>query len=182
MRSLFNWILLKKNAVQYKIRAIVNYRFFKTFKIVIGSNVIIKRFKGKHYFGRNIIIFDNSIFEVHSNDASISLGDNCFLSFGVIIVCTNKIEMGNNVWIGEYTSIRDATHVFSANTIIGSQQDIALPIKIGNNVWIGRGCLILPGTVIEDNVVIAANSVVKGNCAANSIYGGCPAKFIKAVN
>jgi maltose O-acetyltransferase len=54
-----------------------------------------------------------------------------------------------------------------------------MPIKIGNNVWIGKNCLIFPGSKIEDNVVIGANSIVKGNCEANSLYVGNPAYLKK---
>jgi len=40
-------------------------------------------------------------------------------------------------------------------------------IMIGSNVWIGRGSIILPGSVIEDGVIIGAHSVVKGHLKAN---------------
>jgi acetyltransferase-like isoleucine patch superfamily enzyme len=90
--------------------------------------------------------------------------------------------MGNNVWIGEYSSLRDSTHQFSTTSSLGTLPDTTKPIIIGNNVWIGRGCLIMPGTIIEDNVIIAANSVVKTACSSGKVYGGCPAVFIKNVN
>lgn len=58
--------------------------------------------------------------------------------------------------------------------------DALRPIVIGDNVWIGRGCLVLPGCVIEEGVVVAANSVVRGRLEKDGIYGGRPAKFIKS--
>ena len=128
-------------------------------------------------------MLDNAVFEVHNDKAVITVGDNCMLAYGVIMVCTNKITMGNHVWIGEYTSVRDTTHQFSSAEMIGNDvlPDISEPIVIGSNIWIGLGCLIMSGVVIEDNVIIAANSVVKGFYAKNSMYGGCPAKFIKTI-
>jgi acetyltransferase-like isoleucine patch superfamily enzyme len=179
--EIINWLYFKKNAIVQKCRAIVKFYFFGTLNIQIGRNVFIKRGRGKHFFGNKSIILNNCIFEVHNPKASITTGNNCIFAFGVLVVCCHKIEIGNHVWIGEYTSIRDATHVFSVDEILGSLPDKVEPIKIGNNVWIGRGCLIMPGTVIEDNVVIAANSVVKGLCASGAVYGGTPAKFIKYV-
>ena len=83
--------------------------------------------------------------------------------------------MGDNVWVGEYTSIRDSTHDFSPNIPLGQGLDLIGEIKIGNNVWIGRGSIILPGSIIGDNVVIGANSLVNGNCESNSLYAGTPA-------
>ena len=38
--------------------------------------------------------------------------------------------------------------------------DIINKITIGDNVYLGFGCLILPGVVIENNVVVGANSVI----------------------
>lgn len=178
-----DWLYFKVNAIRVKIRAINKFAFFKRMDIVFGKNVIVKRNRGHHSFGKKLMIFDNSIFEVFSKNASIKIGDNCFFSYGVILACAISIELGNNVWIGEYTSIRDSTHNFSSIHPMGEGlPDKRDPVKIGNNVWIGRGCLILPGTIIEDNVLIAANSVVKGLCNRNSLYAGNPARFIKAIS
>ena len=66
--------------------------------------------------------------------------------------------------------------------MLGTIKDSQAPIIIGNNVWVGRGCLLLPGTIVGDNVIIAANSVVKGTLQSNSMYGGTPAKCIKKID
>ena len=58
--------------------------------------------------------------------------------------------------------------------------DQSEPVVIGNDVWIGRGCLIMPGSVIEEGVVVAAHSVVKGRLLKDGIYGGKSATFIKS--
>ena len=63
--------------------------------------------------------------------------------------------------------------------MMGSE-DKKAPILIGNNVWIGRGCLICEGAIIEDGVVVGANSVVKGRLVKDTIYAGAPAKAIKS--
>ena len=43
-------------------------------------------------------------------------------------------------------------------------------IIIGENVWIGAGSIILRGSKIGDNSIIAAQSVVKGEIPSNTIY------------
>jgi galactoside O-acetyltransferase len=50
---------------------------------------------------------------------------------------------------------------------------------IEKHVIIGTGCIILPEAVIEEGVVIGANSLVKMYCKAWGIYAGSPVKFIK---
>ena len=51
-------------------------------------------------------------------------------------------------------------------------------IRIGNNVFVGARAIILPGTVIEDNVVIGAGAVVRGKICGDSVVVGNPAKKI----
>ena len=43
-------------------------------------------------------------------------------------------------------------------------------IIIGRNVWIGANTVILRGTTIGDNAVIAAGSVLKGDVAPNTVF------------
>jgi acetyltransferase-like isoleucine patch superfamily enzyme len=59
--------------------------------------------------------------------------------------------------------------------------DVFGPIKIGSNVFIGYGAIILPGTVIEDNCVIGAGSVVRGVVPQNSVAAGVPARRIRSL-
>lgn len=176
--SLIYFLKQKIESLQIRFRAILFWYFFKNFNIIIGKNLRIRGGKGAHSFGNNLVIYDNVVFEVYSKSANIKVGNNCICSFGVIFSCSEKIEIGDNVWIGEYSSLRDTTHLFSVQTKLGETKDLVSRIKIGNNVWIGRGSIILPGTVIEDNVVIGANSLVKGRCETNSLYAGNPA-FLK---
>jgi acetyltransferase-like isoleucine patch superfamily enzyme len=169
----------KVESLQIKCRAILFSYFFKNLNIVIGRNLRIRGGNGLHSFGNKLIIYDNVVFEVYNKMAKISVGNNCIVSYGVIFSCSKRIEIGDNVWIGEYVSIRDSTHEFSASVPLGSGSDLIANIKIGDNVWIGRGSIILPGTVIGDNVVIGANSLVKGNLDSNSMYAGTPARLKK---
>lgn len=60
--------------------------------------------------------------------------------------------------------------------------DIFKKIVIGDNVFIGINTVILLGTKIGDNVIVGAGSVVKGNLNSNSVYAGCPAKFICTID
>jgi acetyltransferase-like isoleucine patch superfamily enzyme len=54
-------------------------------------------------------------------------------------------------------------------------------IKIEDNVFIGVSTIILPGTTIGCNSIIAAGSVVKGEFPTNTVIGGNPAKTISTL-
>jgi acetyltransferase-like isoleucine patch superfamily enzyme len=175
----FDYLKLKFRALSYAYRRIIYYPFFRTIKIAIGKNLSIRGGKGIHSFGDNMVIYDNVVIESHNPNGQIIFGADCILSYGVIISCTEKIIIGNDVWIGEYASIRDSTHSFSIHTSLKSSKDKIEPITIGNNVWIGRNTLIMPGASIGNNVVIGANSIVKGKCEDNCMYAGTPAVLKK---
>lgn len=51
-------------------------------------------------------------------------------------------------------------------------------IIIGKNVFIGACSFILPGTIIENNCIIGAGSVVRGRIPSGSIAIGNPAKVV----
>ncbi len=177
--TLFKYISFKINRIGTFLRMLRFYYFFKSSDIILLKNVTC-RFKPKSIkTGQHLKILQNCIFEFNST-ANIQIGNDCIFSYGSVLALQGNFTMGNNVMVGEYTSIRDASHDYTVNEIPMTQsKDTVKDITIGNNVWIGRGCIIMPGTLIEDGVVIGANSVVKGQLIKDGIYAGSPAKFIK---
>lgn len=55
----------------------------------------------------------------------------------------------------------------------------AADIVIENHVWIAENSLVLKGSVIQHDSVVAAGSIVSGLIEANSIAAGNPAKVIR---
>lgn len=155
------------------------YYFFKSTDIILLKNVTC-RFKPRSIkTGRRLKVLQNCIFEFNTT-ANIQIGHDCVFSYGSVLALQGNFTMGNNVMVGEYTSIRDGSHDYRVDDIPMTQsKDLVKDITIGNNVWLGRGCIIMPGTVIEDGVVVGANSVVKGHLLQNGIYAGAPVKYIK---
>jgi acetyltransferase-like isoleucine patch superfamily enzyme len=153
--------------------------YFKSGNIDLGRGIRVHGISYEIVVGNKTSFYDHCIFEFGHN-SQLSIGSNVVLSYGVILSCQKKIFIGNDVQVGEYTSIRDSTHSHS-NTHLPMKyaEDISEEIFIANDVWIGRGCIIFPGTVIEEGVVVAANSVVKGRLARNGVYGGIPVRLIK---
>ena len=46
-------------------------------------------------------------------------------------------------------------------------------IEIGNNVFIGSRCVVLPDTMIEDNIIVGAGSLVRGRLRAGGYMQVC---------
>ena len=55
------------------------------------------------------------------------------------------------------------------------------PVVIGDRVFVGAGAIILPGTRIGDDSVIAAGAVVRGDIPPWSMVVGNPAKVVSDV-
>ena len=51
-------------------------------------------------------------------------------------------------------------------------------VRIGNNCYIGAYSQIMPGVTIEDNVLVAAGSVVTKSVPKGYVVGGNPARII----
>ncbi len=111
----------------------------------------------------------------------VNVGKNCHLRTKNFGSEPYMITLGDNV--STSANVQFVTHDGSLHVIRNlynehQEADILKPIKIGNNVFIGINAIILAGTIIENNVIVGAGSVVKGHLKENSVYAGIPAKFI----
>ena len=113
-------------------------------------------------------------------------GCNIYIGNGVIINCnvtildTNRVELGDDVFIAPGVVISAATHPLNAQRRV-SRHFQSHPIRIGNRAWIGANATILPGVTIGENAVVAAGAVVTRDVPANCLVGGVPAKIIREI-
>ena len=54
-------------------------------------------------------------------------------------------------------------------------------VPAGENVWVGAGCIILPGTTIGSNSIVAAGAVVTKDIPDGSLAAGVPARVLGQV-
>lgn len=102
--------------------------------------------------GRNVTIMPGAFIDPQYSFL-ISIGDNCSLSNGVIILAHDA-----------------STYKFTNGyTRIGI-------VKIKDNCYIGTNAIILPGVTIGPNVLIAAGSLVNKSIPPNSCVAGVPAR------
>ena len=118
---------------------------------------------------------------VDGKEGKIEIGDNCRIN-GAYIHAKESIHIGNNCVIAAGVNIMDSNGHELASTDRTQGRDKPSPINIGDNVWIGLNAIILKGSSIGNNCVIAAGSVVKGCFPDNSIIQGNPAKTKELIN
>ncbi|HEC08426.1 MAG TPA: acyltransferase [Acidimicrobiales bacterium] len=113
-------------------------------------------------------------------DPVVRIGDNCMIGRGNSIVGHFSIDIGDGVFTGTNVYVTDQNHVYEdTSRWIGIQDPVEAPVGIGDGTWIGSGAVILPGARIGRHVVVAANSVVRGEIPDHSVVAGVPARVVK---
>lgn len=131
-------------------------------------------FEGDAHIGHGAII-------CVKQQGTLTVGKNFAISGTTRLVCTQNISIGDNVQFSWDTLVMDsdAHKIWDKNNVEFKNNE---PITIGNNVWIAANCTLLKGTVIQDNCVIASNSLLnKSYPCSNRIIGGMPARELKEI-
>ena len=110
--------------------------------------------------GKNTTIEEATILQRNSYNNKISIGNDCQISYRIIIRST------------------DGHTIYNTNTrsVINYAEDV----YIGDHVWIGAGAMILKRSTIPSNCVIGACSLVNKKFTEEyCVIAGNPAKIVK---
>lgn len=135
------------------------------------------------HIGRNVVIRDGNSFVFEDDGGYISINDNTTMeSRNSIASCEGKsITIGRDCMLSHDIDIRN-TDSHSILNCKGERINPSEDICIGNHVWIGMRCIILKGSNIPSESIVAAQSMVTKSLKApeHSLIGGIPAKLIKS--
>lgn len=156
---------------------------------------MLKLIKLQFFLNKLVWIFNHRLYMKNNNKLMKQLGmkiigEPIYISATVSFDGTDYslIEIGDKTVIS--SGVRVLTHDYSVSRMLYAvgrlkaeerEVSISSPVKIGNNVFVGARSIIMPGTVIEDNVVVGAGSVVRGKLDKNCIYIGNPAIKIRTI-
>ena len=113
-------------------------------------------------------------------DPVLRVGHGCVIGRGSHIVAHHSIEIGDDVFTGRTSTSPIRTTVTPTwRCPIGRQWPVNSSVRIGSGTWLGTGAMILPGSVVGRNVVVAAGAVVRGKVPDHAVVGGVPAKVIR---
>lgn len=181
-----------------KLRSVYYQHRFQTYaKCNIGANssVNFRRVSGKQdvllRIGNSSIIEGSILFD--RNNAAVSIGDRTFIGGQSLIVCAEKIEIGNDVLISWGCTIVDHnSHAVAwdarKNDVIAWSQgkkdwsEVKIsPVRINDRAWLGFNSIILKGVTIGEGAIIGAGSVVTKDVPAYTIVAGNPARIIQEI-
>jgi maltose O-acetyltransferase len=114
--------------------------------------------------------------------SKISIGKNCQICNRFTAISEGEgIEIGDNVLVGSSVTVLDSDfHEIDPSRRIDGNPKTG-KVVIGDNAWIGERVMILKGSTIGKNSVVAAGSVVSGEFPANVVIGGVPARVIREI-
>lgn len=125
-------------------------------------------FNGKAVFSKGIQLVA---------DGNIKFGKDFWCNANCIINSGKKIEFGNEVLLGWNVRIMDG----DGHTIIhsGLQGNFYEDIYIDDNVWIASECMVLKGSSLRKNTIVAARGIVSKQFNEENILIGGSNKILK---
>lgn len=113
--------------------------------------------------------------------ATVVIGNMVYFGRNCSIVARENVSIGDNCMFGPGVTIYDHNH-FVENGVVKATEFVSERVSIGNNCWIGANAIILKGTKIGNNVVIAAGSVVKGEVDDNLLFYNKRTEVSRSIN
>ncbi|SMG51789.1 DapH/DapD/GlmU-related protein [Dethiosulfovibrio salsuginis] len=192
-RLVIPWIVTK-TTIGFNYARVLIYKSMGSMRLVLGRNIAF--YQRTYITGLGSIkIGDKCIFGVPSGggfrssdceiqaryeNSKIFLGRNIASNNGLVIIATDSITIGDDCLFGRNLQISDCDGHGLEPAKRRLCRGLSSPVVIGKNVWFGNNVTVLKGTIIGDNCVVGAGSILTGkHFPPNVIIAGNPAKIIK---
>mgnify|MGYP006276738169 CR=1 FL=1 len=110
----------------------------------------------------------------------VTIGKKCIIGRGSHIIGHWSIVLGDEIQTGPYVYITDQNHGYEdPDSPVGWQPTKEGAVSIGSGSWLGANVVILPGTQLGRNTVVAAGAVVRGTYPDHVVLGGVPARVLR---
>ncbi|MEO5714664.1 MAG: WcaF family extracellular polysaccharide biosynthesis acetyltransferase [Luteolibacter sp.] len=102
----------------------------------------------------------------------LEIGDQVWIGDEVMILSLERVKIGSNVCVSQRAFLCTGSHDFRKETF----DLITGPIVIGDGCWIGAQAFVGPGVTFGESSRCLAGAVVVKDVAAGSTVGGVPAR------
>lgn len=140
----------------------------------LGKNSVVYKpmmVRGRKYIslGKNCFIRNGARIEVIKENCTdkfypeLIIGDYTTFEQRLHLTCADKITIGSNCVFSANVYITDLDHIMDNSTDNILNQGLRTKeVSIGNNCFIGMGSFIFAGTKLGNNVIVGANTILKG--------------------
>lgn len=147
----------------------------------------------------NTLVFKSALFPVYGLKVKLLRFFGATIGNGVLIKpCVNikypwKLNIGNDVWIGEEVWIDNLASVYIGSNVCISQGAFLLTgnhnykkdtfdlitgeITLKDEVWIGAKATVCPGVTCAQGSILSVGSVATKNMESEGIFQGIPAEW-----
>jgi len=154
------WSMVEATLFRYSFHTMSGWRSFllRMFGAKVGKRCIIRRTVRVYY------------------PWQVEIGDLVVIGDAANIYCLGKITIGDGAMISQEAYLCAGTHDYTDPAL----PLVTMPITIGKEAWICARAFVGPGVTVGDGAVLAACGVAVKDLPPWTIWGGNPAKLIKA--
>jgi acetyltransferase-like isoleucine patch superfamily enzyme len=123
-------------------------------------------------------------YTVWGDDSRLRIHPSAQVTNAMFNTVSGDIEIREHVFFGHHVSLLTGTHDIT-RTMAGRMEAVpqaGRSITVEEGAWIGSNATVIGPCTIGKNAVVASGSVVTRDVEANTVVGGNPAKFIKAIS
>jgi acetyltransferase-like isoleucine patch superfamily enzyme len=167
-REINNAISVLHSAIRFAWMKLINGKRFHSDIIErFSPNVVFEVIKGgKVSLGRKVRVHSGCKIKVRKG-AELTIGDDVKMNYNCIVVCRDRISIGEGTEFGPSVFLYDHDHDFRVG--LKENEFKNAPVIIGKRCWIGANTVVLKGSIIGDDCVIGAGSVVSGTIPNRTI-------------
>lgn len=135
---------------------------------------------GRIALGEHTHVRDGAVLK---SEGELLVGSEVTLSFGDVLACTERIEIGDLCGLGERVTVTDSDHTHDGSDHHYLRQPLRIaPVRLGRNVLVSANAVVLRGADVGDNAVVAAGAVVgRGEHPGAHLLAGVPAQPVRAL-
>ena len=106
----------------------------------------------------------------------VEIGDDSVVGDYAILYALGPIRLGRQVTVSQYAHLCAGTHDHTDPTF----PLLTPPIVVGEGAWVAADAFVGPGVTVGAWAVVAARATVVKDVPPREVWGGNPARFIKA--
>ena len=111
---------------------------------------------------------------------NISVGSRTFLNYGVVVLDSAGVTIGDDVQIGPNVQLLTPIHPLDPAER-RRWTETAKPVAVEDGVWLAAGVIVCPGVRVGADAVVGAGSVVTRDLPARHLCVGSPCRPIREI-